>query len=73
MAVGKLLGMMLNECRVPVQVLRDEERMRPSDTPVFVGDYRRLREATGWVPRIPLERTVDDLFDYWRDQVGKVE
>lgn len=72
-AIGNLLGMMLNECRIPVQVLRDEERMRPSDTPVFVGDYTRLREATGWVPRIPLERTVDDLFDYWRDQVGKVE
>jgi GDP-4-dehydro-6-deoxy-D-mannose reductase len=31
-----------------------------------VGDPSRLREATGWEPRIPLERSLADLLEYWR-------
>ena len=30
----------------------------------------KLREATGWEPRIPLERTLRDLLDDWRERVG---
>ena len=26
----------------------------------------RLREATGWTPRISFEQMLDDLLDYWR-------
>lgn len=33
-----------------------------------VGDPARLREATGWEPRIPLERSLADLLDWWRTQ-----
>ena len=68
-AVGRLLDMLLNECRCRVEVVQDQERMRPSDTPIFVGDYSRLHGATGWQPEIPLERTVADLMAYWRAQV----
>ena len=41
----------------------DPEFMRPADIPVLVGDSGRLRAATGWAPRIPLERTLRDLVD----------
>ncbi|MHB0877994.1 MAG: GDP-mannose 4,6-dehydratase [Anaerolineae bacterium] len=68
-AVADLLQMLVAECRVPVTVCTDPERLRPSDTPVFVGDYGKLRRATGWEPRIPLEQTVHDLMEYWRAQV----
>ena len=44
----------------------DPDRLRPSDVPAQVGDPSRLRAATGWEPRIPLERTLRDLLDDWR-------
>lgn len=69
MAIGKLLELLLSRCCCQVEVVQDQERMRPSDTPVFVGDYSRLHEATGWQPEIPLERTVADVMTYWRAQV----
>jgi GDP-4-dehydro-6-deoxy-D-mannose reductase len=33
---------------------------------VLLGDATRLRNATGWQPQIPFERTLDDLLNYWR-------
>lgn len=52
--------------RVPIQVVVDPARFRPIDVPVVVGSADRLRLATGWTPEIPLDRTLDDLLDWWR-------
>ena len=38
----------------------------PSTCRVLVGSADKLRRATGWTPEIPLDRTLDDLLDWWR-------
>jgi GDP-4-dehydro-6-deoxy-D-mannose reductase len=53
-----------------VEVAVDVERLRPADVPAQVGDPRRLREATGWEPRLPLEQTLRDLLQDWRERLG---
>jgi GDP-4-dehydro-6-deoxy-D-mannose reductase len=50
----------------PVRLEVDAERLRPFDAPILVGDASKLRGATGWIPQIPIERTLADLLDYWR-------
>jgi GDP-4-dehydro-6-deoxy-D-mannose reductase len=52
--------------RVPVGDAPDPRLMRPADIPALVGDPSRLRAATGWQARIPLERTLAELLDDWR-------
>jgi GDP-4-dehydro-6-deoxy-D-mannose reductase len=32
-------------------------------------DGGKLRAATGWGPRIPLDRSLADILDYWRNVV----
>jgi GDP-4-dehydro-6-deoxy-D-mannose reductase len=49
--------------RVPVRVERDPARLRKSDLTRLVGDAGRLRAATGWAPRIPLETTLADALE----------
>jgi GDP-4-dehydro-6-deoxy-D-mannose reductase len=34
-----------------------------------VGDNTRLREETGWEPRISLKETLRDTLNYWRERV----
>ena len=55
---------------VEVEIRQDPGRIRPADIPVLVGDPSRLRTATGWEPRIPLDRTLADLLEDWRARVS---
>ena len=68
-SIRELLDILLacSSARVDVQV--DPERLRPSDTPAQVGDPSRLLAATGWTPRIPIEQTLGDLLDDWRERI----
>jgi GDP-4-dehydro-6-deoxy-D-mannose reductase len=70
--IRDLLDMLLARSRARVDVEVDPERLRPSDTPVLVGDPSLLRETTGWEPRIPMEVTLADLLDFWRKRVRAV-
>jgi GDP-4-dehydro-6-deoxy-D-mannose reductase len=61
-----VLEAMVARARVDVKLETDPALMRPSDTPVLIGDATRLRNATGWRTEIPFEQTLDDLLTYWR-------
>ena len=47
----------------------DPERVRPAD--YLVGDASRLRDATGWTPRVPIERMLERLLDDWRRKISE--
>lgn len=56
--------------KVPVEVREDPARMRPSDIPILLCDASRFEQRTGWIPEIPLEQTLRDILDYWREKVS---
>ncbi|MCU1382127.1 MAG: hypothetical protein JWL71_824 [Acidobacteria bacterium] len=64
--IRELLDLMLARARVPVAVKVDPARYRPNDTPLLLGDPARIHDELGWTAAIPIERTVDDLLEYWR-------
>jgi len=55
-----------------ISVEQDPARMRPADVRVQVGDASRAQRVLGWDARIPLERTLADLLQDWRDAVRRV-
>jgi GDP-4-dehydro-6-deoxy-D-mannose reductase len=52
-----------------VTVTTDVSRVRPVEIPILYGDYRLLRQRTGWEPRITLEQSLHDVLDEWRQRV----
>jgi GDP-4-dehydro-6-deoxy-D-mannose reductase len=66
----ELLRRLIEIGRVPVEVREDPARMRPADIPVSVGDSAKLREATGWAPRIPLATALREVYDDVRARVA---
>ncbi|MCS7056431.1 MAG: GDP-mannose 4,6-dehydratase, partial [Thermoflexales bacterium] len=70
-SIQSLLDTMLSMTTVRVEQRSDPARFRVADTPVSYGDPTRIREATGWEPRIPFEQTIADILNYWRQQLGR--
>jgi GDP-4-dehydro-6-deoxy-D-mannose reductase len=48
--------------RVPVEVREDPERLRSSEIPLSVGTCEKLRSRTGWEPKVPLVRSLRDIY-----------
>jgi GDP-4-dehydro-6-deoxy-D-mannose reductase len=67
-AIREVLDMLLARARVPIRIVADPARYRPNDQPLVVGDPTRIRTELGWTADIPLEKTLDDLLAYWREQ-----
>jgi GDP-4-dehydro-6-deoxy-D-mannose reductase len=67
-AIRTLVELFVSKARVPITLTQDPTRLRPNDTPLMLGDRSRIAADTGWAPLIPLEKTVDDLLAYWRQQ-----
>ena len=57
----------LSETRVAVE--QDPKRLRPSDVPEILADCTRFRSRTGWRAEIPLERSLEDILNYWRSRI----
>jgi len=49
----------------------DPKLLRPTSVPRLIGDTRKFRELTGWEPKIPFKKILEDTLEYWRDFVEK--
>lgn len=67
--IADLMRALVSSARVEIRIQTDPDRLRPSDTPVVLGNFARLERETGWHPAIPIERTLADLLDYWRTAI----
>ena len=68
-SIRKVLNVLLSLTDRKIKIMKDPARFRPNDIPVLIGDSSKLRKITGWKPEIPLEKTLKDLLEYWRNNV----
>jgi GDP-4-dehydro-6-deoxy-D-mannose reductase len=67
--IREMLDILLSFTDREIEVRPVPERMRPSDVELLVCDCSKFRALTGWKPEIPLEKTLKDTLDYWRERV----
>ena len=70
-SIERILEILVGLARVPMETEVDPERVRAGDATVLALDSSALHARTGWSPRIPLERSLADLLDYWRAAVAR--
>jgi GDP-4-dehydro-6-deoxy-D-mannose reductase len=68
--IRELLDRLLSRARTRINVRVDPERYRPNDVPLVLGDPTRIQREVGWTAEIPLERTLDDVLEYWRARLA---
>jgi GDP-4-dehydro-6-deoxy-D-mannose reductase len=69
-SVEELVGLVAGHARIAVHHEVDPARLRDHDARDMCGSHDRLTAATGWRPEIPLERTVADALEAWREELG---
>tara|TARA_R110000796_G_scaffold76593_4_gene171264 strand:- start:541 stop:1551 length:1011 start_codon:yes stop_codon:yes gene_type:complete len=68
--VGEMLEYLLGLSTVKnIQIVQDAERLRPIDADLQVPDTSKFTKHTGWKPEISFEKTMQDLLQYWRNQI----
>jgi len=66
-AMSEVLEELLALSDTTITVEQDASKVRPVDLPILVGDNSKLCEL-GWQPKIPLNQTLEDVLNYWREQ-----
>lgn len=67
--IKDILDMLISMSAVNIKVEIDKSKLRPSDVPEIVSDNTKIKKATNWQIEIPLEQTLKDTLDYWRNIV----
>jgi len=64
--IKELLNKLLKLSSKKIEVTEDPKRMRPSDNTILQGDCSKFRRRSWWKPKIPLDKTLKDILEYWR-------
>lgn len=68
--IRSVLDELLALSSAEITVVSDSLRMRPSDTPVYVGSAEAARRLLGWAPRHSFSATLSEVLAYWRRSTG---
>lgn len=63
--VRELIEGLADIAGIDLTIERDPARYRPAEQKRVCGDPAKLRNDTGWVPRIEMRQTLQDTLDYW--------
>jgi GDP-4-dehydro-6-deoxy-D-mannose reductase len=69
-SIRALLTTLLSYTNVEIQVQSNSAALHSSGVRRSWGDSTRLRQATGWQPTIPIEQTLRDVLNDWRQRVS---
>ncbi len=71
--IREILDRLIELSGVKPEIEIDPARLRPSDVEILVGDSSKFRADTGWEPHIEFDRTLADMLEYWRANLGRKE
>jgi len=67
--MSEIIEILRNLVDFNFEIIQDQNLMRPTDEPIIYGDNTKFKSETGWKQEIPLEKTLRDMLDYWRENL----
>ena len=68
-SLENILKHLLSFTQKEISVRVDSQKLRKVDIQRLAGDNRKIKEAISWEPQIPVEQSLKELLDYWRQRV----
>ncbi len=71
MTIGEALDLLLALSKIKFEIREEKKLFRPSDVTLQIPSTEKFNAKTGWVPEIPFEKTLEDMLEYWRDELSR--
>ena len=71
MSVGEFLEILIKKSMVPIRTRPDSNLFRPADVTLQIPNVEKFYEATGWSPKYPIEESIKNLLEYWREEAKR--
>lgn len=71
LTIGRALEILLSFSQKKFEVRVDPQLLRPSDVTLQIPCIDKFRDETGWEPEIPLEKTLQDILEYWKEELSR--
>ena len=65
--IRKILDLILSFSTKKIEVEINPNKLRPVDVPIIEADIQKLVNITGWQRSIPLDKTIEETLNYWRN------
>jgi len=62
----EILNTLVSLAKVKIKVEIDQNRLRPSEVPFFVGNCDKLKKTTAWQPKYDFKQGMKEVLEYWR-------
>lgn len=69
--IGEVVGILSAMSNKKIQIKVESSLFRPSDVTLQIPDCSKFKKITKWEPVIPLEVTLEDLLNYWREKYAR--
>lgn len=70
-AIQDVLDLILSKSTATITVEVDPAKIRPVDVPIIEADTTKINKATGWKTEIPMETTIEETLNYWREKINE--
>lgn len=71
MTIAESLDILLSFSKMKLKIKVDPQLLRPSDVTLQIPCIDKFKKETGWEPKIPLEKTLKDMLNYWRKELKR--
>jgi GDP-4-dehydro-6-deoxy-D-mannose reductase len=66
--IREILNIVLGFCSKKIKIVENfPQKLRKRDEDIIVGDYSKINEDLGWHPTIPIEDTLNGMYNFWID------
>ena len=70
-SMNKVLNKIIAYSEKRIEVIIENSKLRTNQQNRLIGDYSKLRNRTGWQPKIKLDETIEEMIYYWKTIISR--
>ncbi|MHB1680224.1 MAG: GDP-mannose 4,6-dehydratase [bacterium] len=70
-SIRSIINIMFEITGVDAKIEIDKNKLRPNEQKRVYGSNEKIKNITGWEPKIPLKQILTDTLSYWKEKLKK--